>query len=178
VIAARLGTSWLTLEEATRLSEPELRRVCWLFFVPQDFESRVAADIEKDAAERHAQGEAPYLVTVEKVGDGRDHGPERLPLHVRLRLARKERGLRQEDVAALFVVSKMTVSKWEEGTKPDEDGKARGKPIPGELAPLVTRWVETGEPPRPEELAARRTRRQGVNPETGKPWRARDEAES
>jgi len=179
VIAARLKTSWLTLEEATRLSETELRRVCWLFFVPQDFESRVAADIEKDAAERHAQGEAPYLVTVDKTGDGRDHGPERLPLHVRLRLARKERGLRQGDVGKLFGVSQRAVSQWEEGTDPDaETGKAPGKPIPGELAPLVTRWVETGEPPRPEELAARRTRRQGVNPETGKPWKVRDEAES
>jgi len=31
-----------------------------------------------------------------------------------------------------------------------------------ELAPLVTRWVETGEPPSPEELGSRKTRREGV----------------
>jgi len=174
-IAARLGTTWLTMEEAARLTEKELRRVCWLFFLPPDFESRVAADIEQDAVKRHARGEAPYLVTVEKAEAGGNHGAERLPLYVRLRMVRKERGLRQEDVASLFEVSKMTVSKWEEGTDPDEEGTVRGKPISRELAPLVVRWVETGEPPRPEELAARRTRRQGVNPETGKPWKGNPE---
>jgi DNA-binding transcriptional regulator YiaG len=93
----------------------------------------------------------------------------RLPLHHRLLAVRRERSLSQTDVGRLFGVSKITVLKWEAGPLSDEEGKVRGKPIPTELVPLLQRWIETGEPPTPEELARRRTRRTGVNRLTGKP---------
>jgi hypothetical protein len=173
---------WLTPEEASKLPERDLgRKTKWFLFLPETWradrtrkwEAASGWDATEDPAEaeraRAALAEAPTKAPSGETG--------LVLLRHRLRAARLDRGLRLEDVGSLFGVSKMTVSKWETGVEPDEDERSRGKPIPGELAPLVTRWVETGEPPRPEELAARRTRRQGVNPETGKPWKARDEAE-
>lgn len=53
----------------------------------------------------------------------------------------------------------MTVSRWENGPEPDSEGRVHGKPIPKSIVPLMERWIETGEPPSPEELAFRRNRR-------------------
>ena len=73
-----------------------------------------------------------------------------------------ERKLSLQAVGDLFGVSKMAVSQWVRGVEPDEEGKVRGKLIPKELAPLLSRWIETGEEPSKDELAARKTRRKGV----------------
>jgi len=80
-----------------------------------------------------------------------------------------ERQLSLAAVGALFGVSHAMVSRWERGQEPDADGIVRGKPIPRELVPFMTRWLQTGEAPSAEELAARTTARAGVNRLTGKP---------
>ncbi len=48
-------------------------------------------------------------------------------------------------MAKVFEVSLVLVAQWENGTDPDPDGKIRGTPLPEALAPLLTRWVETGD---------------------------------
>lgn len=50
--------------------------------------------------------------------------------------------------------------------------QGNGEGHTGEMAPLVVRWIETGQAPTVEELASLKTRRPGVNPETGGPWKA------
>jgi len=149
-VAKPRGGPWLTLEEASKLQEKDLRRVAWFFFIPPDYQERMGSDIEGYQAERHARGEVDYLVGVQNPKDSEkarsrdDVGPETLPLHARLRLAREDRGLTQADVAKLFGVSRVMVSLWEAGTEPDEDGKVHGKPISRDLVPLVECWVVTG----------------------------------
>ena len=146
--------AWLTLEEASRLSETALKGVSWFLFIPPDFQERKGSEIEDYHARRYARGEVPYEARVtsdpsvpEVVRPGETIGSGTLPLHERLYVARKQRGLSQAEVADLFGVSQKTVSRWELGPEPDEDGAVRGKPISQELAPLVVRWVETGEAP-------------------------------
>jgi DNA-binding XRE family transcriptional regulator len=76
------------------------------------------------------------------------------PLWIRLYIARKEKKLSQAEVGRIFGVSQGTANYWERGTDPGEDGKVHGKAIPADVAPLILRWVETGEAPKAEELAA------------------------
>jgi len=160
----RKGKEWLTLEEAARLPEKELgQRVSWFLFLPPDFAERMAEDVERHHAERYERGETPYRVEVTRPGKPATIGPDTLPLHLRLCVTRKERGLSQKAVGTLFGVSRPLVAMWETGPEPDEEtGKVTGRPIPAELVPLLTRWVETGEPPSPEELDSLKTRRTGV----------------
>jgi len=48
-----------------------------------------------------------------------------------------------------------------------EDGTVRGKAIPADVAPLVLRWIDTGETPTEDELATLENRRK-VKPGTRK----------
>jgi transcriptional regulator with XRE-family HTH domain len=52
-------------------------------------------------------------------------------------------------LAALFGISRMTVSYWLRGKKP----------IPESITPLLVRWIENETPPTAEELAACRHRK-------------------
>ena len=176
IVAARHAEKWLSLEEASKLPEEDLgKRVLWCFFLSEGWRERRGADIEAHHAERHARGEVPYPIRVtesrdvaarshaELAGDRHegDVGLASEPLRIRLRATRKDRKLSQAAVGKVFGVSQPTVALWEKGTELDETGKPKGKPIPEELVPLVLRWVDTGEPPTPDELAARKTRRAG-----------------
>lgn len=177
VVAARgPGGRWLTLEEASKLPERELgRKTKWFLFLPETWREDRKRKWEEasgwNATEDLAEAERARAALVEKTPAPPAEETGLSLLRHRLRAARLDRGLRLEDVGRLFGVSKMSIHHWELGPEPDEETGRRGKRIPHERVPLVTRWVETGEPPTPEELAALKTRRQGVNPETGKPWK-------
>jgi len=179
VVAARgPDGAWLTLERASSFSEPDLgKRTRWFFFLPEtwreDRKRKWEAHMEKRAAEH---GTPAWKATEDPVEAERAREALKAeargetvvdessrPLRHRLRAARLERGLSLAETGKLFGVSHAALSKWETGTEPDEeDGRVRGKPIPAELVPLVLRWVETGEAPAEENLAARKTRRSGV----------------
>jgi DNA-binding XRE family transcriptional regulator len=182
VAAARMpdGT-WLTLTEAAELPEKELvQDVKWCLFVSKDFKRIIADDVEAHHAGRLARGEVDYPIKVttdraeaerserERLGErftGKE-GTAALPLHVRVQMVRKRRGLTLAAVGKLFGVSHPVVIAWETGPGRDAQGQKRGKPIPEELVPLVLRWIEEETPPTAEELASRRTRRAGKRRET------------
>jgi hypothetical protein len=191
VVAAFHRGKWYSLEEAIRqLPEPAIgKEARWFLFPAEDWRERLARDFEDHHAGRFARGETPWLpkVTTDRevhrqsleslhgihyqeggpTSDGEpdaaDVAPGPVPLHQQLQAVRKARGLTQSDVGQLFGVSKMAISKWEAGPLPDDQGRVRGLPIPAELVPLIWRWLEAGEPPRPEELASRKTRRTGIS---------------
>jgi transcriptional regulator with XRE-family HTH domain len=75
------------------------------------------------------------------------------PLPNRLYAALAERKLKRKDLARIFGVSCAAVTYWLNGLKLGEDPKD-AKPIPGDLAILMVRWLETGQEPTPQELAA------------------------
>jgi len=132
---------------------------------------------EDHQAERYGRGEVGHLVAVttdpeeyrrsrdevagERWAEGEPEDETGFPLRVRLAVARKKRGLSQAAVAKAFGVSQYLVSQWETGTEPDEDGRVRGKPIPAKVAPLVARWIETGQEPTEEELKEAKAGKRG-----------------
>jgi hypothetical protein len=75
------------------------------------------------------------------------------PLPNRLHAALAERKLKRKDLARIFAVSCAAVTYWLKGLKFGEDSKD-AKPIPGDLAVLMVRGLETGKEPTLEELAA------------------------
>jgi len=165
VVAAHGPSGWLSFEQASKLPYKDLRRTKWLFFLPETWrEDRKQRWEEKTgwrATEDPKEAEQAREARQWEAGGKAMAGTPR-PLRHRLREARLDRGLSMEKLGKLFGVSQPMVWKWETGPEPDEDGKARGRPLPPELVPFVERWVETGEPPSEEELAARKTRRPGV----------------
>lgn len=195
VVVRAKGKNWLTLEEASRLPEGELiRQARFFLFLPETWRADRLSKWEAHQAERAERGETPFAwkgtedrgqadrarlaLRAHAAGDREASSPEGTPtepLHKLLRAARLERGLTLAQVGELFGVSFVSVSKWEAGPDPDESGRAKGKPVSAELAPLIRRWVATGEEPSADELAARRTARFGVNPETGRGGRPRRE---
>jgi integrase/DNA-binding XRE family transcriptional regulator len=64
------------------------------------------------------------------------------PLAERLVAARRQRGVRQRDVAKLFGVVQATYWRWEQGTQE----------IPAAYLPLLERWVRRGKAPGRERL--------------------------
>ncbi|OPZ62133.1 MAG: hypothetical protein BWY86_00538 [Candidatus Aminicenantes bacterium ADurb.Bin508] len=190
MVAARTSTgAWVSLEEARKsLPEEELvKKVKWFFFLTPDLMGHMEDVVERYQAERHAKGETPFPIkitrdrreveasrgretaeTLESRSETLEAGEAKVglqwsPLWQRLRATVKDKGLTQTKAARLFGVVQQTFAGWIAGPE-------RGYPIPEELVPLVKRWVDGGDPPSPEELASRKTKRPGVNPETGKPW--------
>jgi len=172
-VAAARGTDgqWLALDEAKKLQAPELaRRVKWFFFLPTSWREDRMRKWEAHMKEKTARGETPcaWKATSDPTeaapaqrgepGSARV-GLETMALRYRFRAARLDRRLTLADVGKLFGVTKMSVSRWEYGPEPDEEGKVHGKPIPKSMAPLMERWMKTGKVPTPEELAARKDRR-------------------
>jgi len=72
-----------------------------------------------------------------------------LPLRERLQEVMNRRKVSGAALAALFGVTKMTVSRWLRGEKP----------IAEDAVPLLVRWIESETAPTAEELAARRSRK-------------------
>ncbi len=172
LLAARgPGGSWLSFEEVGKLAVLDLaRRVKWFFFLPTTWREDRVRKWEARMKEKAARGETPYAwkgtsdPTKAAPAQGGETGSARvgletMALRYRLRAARLDRGLTLADVGELFGVTKMSVSRWEYGPEPDEEGKVHGKPIPKSMAPLIERWVKTGRAPSPEELAARKNHR-------------------
>ncbi len=166
---------WLSLEKAATLPEKELLgEVSWFLFIAPDFRRRLADDLEKYHAERYADGKTPYPIRVTRDREearkghlqaaGEHFGKEddSQPVRARLKELRVTRSLSQAKVGEIFGVSQKTIDYWEKGPLADTSGRVRGKPIPREMLPFVVRWVETGQGPTPDELAARTTRRAGV----------------
>ena len=186
VVAAQTPDGWMTLEDASdSLTEEELVKVRWFLFVTPDPTGHIGREVEKYQRERWEKGETPHLIKVtrdrklveasrsretpealEKLEGASGEpkvGLEWSPLWQQFRAAIPRRGLTQTKAAGLFGVSQPTLAGWIAGPE-------KGYSIPEELIPLVKRWVDGGEPPTVEELASRRTKRPGVNPDTGKPW--------
>ena len=69
------------------------------------------------------------------------------PLHERLGTARKLRGLTEQQLAAMFIVSPQTVRDWEAGPPKSDEAWRRGTHIEAEAGALLEKWVETGNPP-------------------------------
>lgn len=175
IVAARLkdkeADCWLTLKEAGDLQEADLRKACWCFFLPNDWRQKRTRKWEERKKEEAEQGGAPFAWKATSSQEEAEKAQEALrgqldektetPIRELLRRKREELGLSQKQVGDLFRVSKMTLSHWERGPEPAEDGKVRGKPIPREVALLLQRWIETGEAPSSEELASRKTSRSG-----------------
>ena len=178
VVAGRRGDVWLSLHDAERLHvDSLLKDVVWCLFLADDWREHIPETVERYQKERHAKGEVDYLVKVtnsrdlvEKTETSRGTpdvkvGLDNEPLWVRLYVTRKDRKLSQAAVGKLFGVSQFTISKWETGTEPGEDGSIKGKTIPADVAPLLCRWIATGQPPTPGELASlakRRRNRPGI----------------
>jgi len=167
LVAARWDGKWLTLADARKLPESDLaRKVKFFPFLPLDLAAKMHEVIEADNAKVYTwkvkPSPRPSALIPEVVTEDSEEsdelevvGLEGAPLWIRLRVARADRKLSQAKVAGLFGVTQQALARWEAEEDTDR------KPIPSELAPLVRRWVETGEAPTPDELAARRTRRTG-----------------
>jgi DNA-binding XRE family transcriptional regulator len=166
---------WLSLQDAAELPENELlQKISWFLFIAPDFHKRLATDLEKYHAERYAHGKTPYAIRVTQnpeearkghlqvAGEHFDGEDDSQPIRARLKLQRAEQGLSQAKVGEIFGVSQKTIDYWEKGPLADASGRVRGKPIPREMLPFILRWLETGQTPTPDELAARTTRRAGV----------------
>lgn len=166
---------WLSLQDAATLPEKELlQEIPWFMFIAPDFRSRLAADLEKYHAERYEHGKTPYPIKVtqsreeahkghlQTAGEHYESVDDSQSIRARLKARRAEKGLSQAKVADIFGVSQKTIDYWEKGPLADESGRVRGKPIPREVLPFVLRWIDNGQAPTGDELAARTTRRAGV----------------
>lgn len=165
---------WLSLQDAAGIPEKELLNATWFLFIAPDFRDRLAQDLEKYHAQRHADGKIPYPIRVthdrqeahkghlQAAGEHFDGQDGSEPVRVRLKNHRTAQKLSQAKVGQLFGVSQKTIDYWEKGPLADEQGIVRGKPIPQEMLPFVLRWIETNVPPTEAELANRKTRRTGV----------------
>ncbi len=166
VVAGKHRGHWLKLEDAAGLRVDELlEEVTWSLFLPDDWEARVARDIEDHHAGRHERGETdrPVRVTTdraayEKALEDRGEavgGVGLVELRQRLHATRKARKLSQAEVGRAFGVSQAVVANWERG--PERKGRA----IPEDLRHLVLRWIETSEGPTEAELVTLAARRRG-----------------
>jgi len=167
IVAGHDKVKWTPFENFRGLDEKTLTRLRLFFFLPEDWEEKRRAKWEEttgrrvtedtEEAERETwEGEKALGAEVVTEKDGF----RGWPLSQRLRAMMERRGLRQKDLAAMFGVSPPVITYWLKGTEPGEDGRVRGKTIPEDVALLIVRWVETGEAPSAEELAARKTKRE------------------
>jgi hypothetical protein len=166
------GQDWLPLDKWAMLDEQTLCHKLKVFvFLPPDwskkrrdcFETVTGFQVTESIAEAQAAawGNAapaiPHETKPEPVGEisrVEVDGWKRLgPLPNRLYAALVDRKLKRTDLARIFGVSCAAVTHWLKGLKVGEDSKG-AKPIPGDLAILMVRWLETGQEPTPEELAA------------------------
>ena len=170
VVAGLKGGNWIRLSDAERLPpDIVLKEVTWCFFLPANWVDRLAETVERHHEARRQEKKLPYSVKITKdkglknkaeasrfsspslppSSPEKPGGLEAEPLNLRLYAARKERGLTLKKLGELFGVSHPTILKWEAGPSS----------IPEDVAPLLIRWIETGEPPSQEDLAPLLARR-------------------
>ena len=173
IVVGHDKVKWTALEDFKGLDERTLtRRLRLFFFLPEDYEAKRRAKWEEttgrrvtenpEEAERETWEKEEKALGSEVVTE--KDGFRGWPLHRRLRAVMVQRKLRQKDLASMFGVSAPVITYWLKGTEPEEDGVVRGLPIPEDVAPLIVRWVESGEVPTAEELAALKARRAVKSP--------------
>lgn len=172
-VVGMIGERWLSYEQFTNLAIEELLHKLRLYcFVPPDYNQRLLDQWENTVG--FAAIHDPERAQSEYWGNAVPSSARLLstsaensivPLHIRLYDTMKQRGLRQQDVGAIFGVSGVSVSYWLKGVEPDKKGIVRGRPVPEELSPLVWRWIENEIPPSPKELALLKSRRPGIKKE-------------
>lgn len=169
--------SWLTLDQAEKRSLDQLKRVRFLCFLAPDYRDRLTRSWEEKTVQEARQGRRAHAWRAtadpqeadqarlalqtghrekprpepELVQGSEVWTPDMDPLWARLASAQRERGLSQKELGRLFGVDRSRVARWTKNPSPESGMK--GEPVPAYLAPLVLRWVETGEAPTPEELA-------------------------
>lgn len=180
VVALRLKTGgWRSLADARGMTAKDLQADALVYpFLPPDYREVRRRKWDETNRLRAERGEATTAWTATEDPEEAERSRDALargesaaerPLHERLREKRLERGVSPAALAALFGVDRSLVSRWENGTNPDEDGRVRGKAIAAELRPFAERWIETGKAPTADELAARKTRRTGKKRTAGEP---------
>lgn len=173
VVAGCYEGRWISLKDAETLPvDALLKKVTWFLFLALDWRERIPKEVEEYHEKRRQRGDVDYRVKVtedrglvERTEAERGlpedvTGPSGESLWIRLYSVRRKRNLSQKAVGQIFGVSQAVANYWERGTEPGEDGKVPGRPIPADVAPLIVRWVETGETPTAVELAAINARRQ------------------
>lgn len=141
VVAGLFRAEWISLEDASKLTETEVgREVRWFLFLSEDWRETRKKRWEAYQKERAERGETPaaWKVTEDPKEANRAQYFESddTPLRHRLRAARLDRGLSQADLGAELGVSQVTVSKWERGP-----GRT-GCPIPRRWRPRIVAWIE------------------------------------
>lgn len=165
VVAGRLGNDWIPLDRFRELDEKTLcHKLKVLCFVPEDYRTKHRANFEEATgyrvtenqkeAEQAAwevidEGEDTEVPKTDGAIPSVDNAFRGLPLRERLQEVMKRRKVSGAALAALFGVSRMTVSYWLTGKKP----------IPEDTIPLLVRWIESETAPTAEELSARRSRK-------------------
>lgn len=86
------------------------------------------------------------------------------PLRERLASARKQRGISEADLAALFIVSPKTVMDWEAGKPGEDEAWRRGTHIEKAAGALLHQWVEDGVPPAETAISGWKTNAKGKKP--------------
>ena len=181
VVVGKLGgrgrgqDDWLPLDKWTDLDEETLCRKLKVFvFLPPDWNQRRRDRFEKVTGYRvteniaEAQAAAwgtaapqaieataePQAKPAPGIYRGEADGWKQLgPLPNRLYAALEARKLKRTDLARIFGVTPGAVTRWLYGMKLGED-QAKAKPIPADLGSLMVRWLESGQEPTPDELAA------------------------
>jgi DNA-binding transcriptional regulator YiaG len=130
------------LEEFGQLDEETLcHKLKVLCFVPENYRMKHRAQFEQTTGyivtESAAEAEQAAWEVIDNDGNA---------LRESLAQAMAQRKIRQSQLATLFGVAKMTVSRWLRGEKP----------IPRDRAPLLLRWVEAGTRPSAGELPQRK----------------------
>lgn len=160
IVAGRLGTEWIPLEQFEALEESKLcHKLSVYCFLAEEFsrarrekweeQTNYQAPRTLEEAELAAFGELEGVTPPpDNALPTEENAFRGLPLRERLREVMNRRKVSGAVLAPLFGISKMTVSNWTTGKKP----------IPVDASPLLVRWIESGAAPTPEELAARRRR--------------------
>ena len=160
------GELWLPLEDWLELDDRTLaRRLKVHIFLPHDwrekriltFEDRTGYRVthSADVAAAAAWGEPPAQPLAPGEICNASSGWRGLSLPQRLRAAMKHRGLNQTDVAQIFGVTQGAVSRWVAAARGETDPSKAVRVIPEDMARMLIRWIETGEPPSKAELEAR-----------------------
>jgi hypothetical protein len=180
IVAAHDRVKWITLEDVRKISDPKTtaHRILFYFFLPEDYEDKRRQEWEattgRRVTENAAEAEAEVWEDLAGVGPvtetpSAENAFRGWPLYRRLRGMMDHRKLRQKDLAALFQVTPPIITRWLKGTEAPQSGDALGSPIPEDLAPLVLRWVETGETPSIDDMAAVTARRRKKPGGSGRP---------
>lgn len=167
-LGERDGDRWVPLDGFLELPDQLLgHRLKVYTFLPPDwderrkaaFEERTGYRVTEDPAEAETaawEGDAAVSHALPGETIGADNGWRGLKLTERLEAKMRHLAMKRKDLAALFRVSKGTVSQWLAANDPNV--KTPPLRIPDDLAPIMVRWIETGEGPSDNELHALRSR--------------------